>query len=142
MNIFAMLWASLSLVFIAIEIGHPSFLFFLSLSFGSLVAALAAYYHYVFVKQMTIFFIATFCALWLLKKILKKMHGFSHHTNVYALVGKEALVTAPISLDAPGYVKIQGQLWLARSLHASLPLHSKVKIVEVRGAHVIVEPHN
>lgn len=142
MNIFAMLWASLSLVFIALEIGHPSLLFFLSLSFGSLAAALAAYYHYVFVNQMTIFFIATSCALWLLKKILKKMHGSSHHTNVYALVGKEALVTVPIHLDEPGYVKVQGQLWLARSLRDSLPLHSKVKIVEVRGAHVIVEPHN
>ncbi|CAN5189755.1 hypothetical protein BH09DEP1_BH09DEP1_2500 [soil metagenome] len=142
MNMFSMLWALFSLVFVILEIGHPSLLFFLSLSFGSLSAALAAWYHFEFVNQMAVFFIATILALWLLKKFLKRMHGFSHRTNVYALVGKQAQVSVAITPDVPGYVKVQGDVWLARSLHACLPLNSKAKIIEVRGAHVIVEPHN
>ena len=36
----------------------------------------------------------------------------------YALVGKDAVVTAAISPDTPGYVKVQGELWLARSSDA------------------------
>lgn len=142
MNIFTMLWATFSLVFIVLEIGHPSLLFFLTLSVASLAAALAAHFHFTFIQQITLFFFAIPIAIWFFKKFLKRMHRFHYRTNVYALVGKEALVTAAISSDAPGYVKVQGELWLARSLHTSLPLDSKVKIVEVRGAHVIVEPHN
>jgi membrane protein implicated in regulation of membrane protease activity len=142
MNIFIMLWATFSLVFIVLEIGHPSLLFYLPLSLASSIAALAAYYEYLFINQMTVFFFSSAITIWLFKKFLKKMHGSSYRTNVYALVGKEALVTSAISSDAPGYVKVQGELWLARSLNASLPPDSRVKIVEVRGAHVIVEPYN
>lgn len=142
MNIFTMLWATFSLIFVILEIGHPSLLFYLPLSIASFIAALAAYYEYLFINQMTVFFFTSALSIWIFKKFLKKMHGSSYRTNVYALVGKEALVTAAISSDAPGYVKVQGELWLARSLTASLPPDSKARIVEVRGAHVIVEPYN
>lgn len=70
------------------------------------------------------------------------MHGSYYRTNADALIGKDALVIAAISSDAPGYVKVQGELWLARSSHTYLPIDSRARIVGVRGAHVIVEPHN
>lgn len=142
MNIFAMLWATLSLVFVILEIGHPSLLFYLPLSIASLAAALAAYYGYLLRHQMIIFFYVCLMAIWLFKKLLKKMHGFHYRTNVDALIGKEATVTAAIYSDAPGYIKVQGEYWLARSSHACLPINSKARIIGVRGAHVIVEPHN
>ena len=142
MNIFAMLWATFSLVFVILEIGHPSLLFYLPLSIASLAAALAAYYGSLVINQMTIFFLASILVIWLFKKFLKKMHGFHYRTNVDALIGKEAVITAAIYSDAPGYIKVQGEYWLARSSHVCLPVNSKVRIVGVRGAHVIVEPHN
>lgn len=142
MNMLSMLWAIFSLFFIILEIGHPSLLFFLSLSCGSLAAAASAWYLFELAAQIKIFFIATILSLWLLKKFLKTMHGSSHRTNVYALVGKEAMVSAAISPDTPGYVRVQGEIWLARCTDAYLPIESKVKIIEVRGAHVIVEPQN
>lgn len=141
MNIFTMLWATFSLTLIVLEIGHPSLLFYLSLSIAALAAALAAHFEYLFINQMTLFFFVTPFALWLFKKFLKKMHGSHFRTNVDALIGKEAVVTAAISSDIPGYVKVQGELWRAHSV-SSLPLASRARIVGVRGAHVIVEPHN
>jgi membrane protein implicated in regulation of membrane protease activity len=142
MNIFTMLWATFTLVFIVLEIGHPSLLFYLPLSLASFIAALAAYYEYLFINQLIVFFFSSALAIWLFKKFLKKMHGSSYRTNVDALMGKEAVVTAAIYVDAPGYVKVQGEYWLARSSHACLPIDSKARIVGVRGAHVIVEPYN
>lgn len=142
MNIFAVLWATFSLIFVILEIGHPSLLFYLPLSIASMAAALAAYYDCLLIHQMTIFFGFFALALWLFKKFLKKMHGFHYRTNVDALIGKETVVTASIYSDAPGYVKVQGEYWLARSSHACLPIGCKVRIIGVCGAHVIVEPHN
>lgn len=142
MNMLLMLWAIFSLVFVILEIGHPSLLFFLTLSLSSLVAAGAAYYEYSFIQQLAVFFAAFPVIFWFFKKFVKNMHGFYYHTNSDALIGKEALVTATISSDAPGYVKVQGELWLARSLGSLLPIDSKARIVAVRGAHVVVEPSN
>lgn len=141
MNLLTVLWAIFSLIFLVLELGHPSLLYFLSLSFGSLAACMASYWHLLISTQVMIFFAATLIILLFFKKFLKKLNGFHYHTNADALIGKQALVTAAISSDAPGYVKIQGELWLARS-NTLLPLYSKAKVIEVRGAHVIVEPYN
>lgn len=141
MNICVMLWATLSFIFIILEIGHPSLIMYLPSSIAALCAAIAAYYNCLFINQMSMFFLSSVLALWLFKKNLKKMHGSYHRTNVDALIGKNAVVIAAISCNTPGYVKVEGQLWLARSAF-SLPLASKVRIIGVRGAHVMVEPDN
>ena len=76
----------------------------------------------------------------LFRLFLKKIHGSSHHTNVYALIGKKGIVIDPVGHTAPGYIKVAGEVWLARSLsQAPLPSGCMVIIVDVRGAHVIVE---
>ena len=58
------------------------------------------------------------------------MHGFSLSHQCDALIGKEAVVTAAISPDAPGYVKVQGELWLARSSHATYRLKVRHELLE------------
>ena len=44
MNMLVLLWALFSLTFVILEIGHPGLLFFLSLSFGSSIAAILAWH--------------------------------------------------------------------------------------------------
>ena len=68
------------------------------------------------------------------------MRRATQATNVYALVGKKGTVIEPISPDQPGYVKIQGEQWLARSIApAPLPQGCKIMVIDVRGAHLIVD---
>ncbi len=141
MNMFTMLWAASALIFIVLELGHPSLLFYLPHSIACLSAACAAYFQWLFIHQMTLFFWTFAASVWIFKSLLKQMHGPYYRTNGDALVGKTARVTAAISPDDPGYVKVQGELWLARC-HTYVPVSAQVRIIGVRGAHVIVEPHN
>ncbi len=68
------------------------------------------------------------------------MRYVCHATNANALIGKEGIVTEAINPDQPGYVKIQGELWLARSLaKTQLQKGTLVRVVNIRGAHVVVE---
>ena len=71
------------------------------------------------------------------------MRRTTHATNVYALIGKKGMVIELIGPDQPGYVKIQGEQWLARSI-AQAPLQQgcKITVIDVRGAHLIVDQTN
>ena len=44
------------------------------------------------------------------------------------------------ALDPEGYVFVAGELWHARSLNGAIPVDSQVRVVDVEGLTVIVEP--
>jgi membrane protein implicated in regulation of membrane protease activity len=61
-------------------------------------------------------------------------------SNIDALVGKKALVTADIFPHLFGYVKVGGELWPAKAVHSGV-IHRDcwVIIVGVQGAHLAVQ---
>lgn len=136
------IWSILSLSFLILELGHPGLLFFLSFSCGAFFSTIAAYLHKSFAMQCIVFFGATFMALGLLRLFLKKFHRATHKTNVEALIGKTGSVTQEISPEKPGYVKVEGEIWLARSSRKIFGIGKEIFVTEVRGAHLIVEEKN
>ncbi len=132
-------WILIGFLFLILELGHPGLLFFISLSIGSISAALLVLLQMSFALQLASFFAGTLIAFSLLRWGLSKFHRSTQQTNVYALIGKQGTVTVPIESHAAGYVMIEGQTWLARS-HANVPLSVSTPIVvlNVRGAHLIV----
>ena len=66
--------------------------------------------------------------------------ALSHQkTNIDALVGLRAHVTQAIEKNGTGYVKLNGQAWMARSVDgARIEISIPVNIVAVRGAHLVV----
>ena len=61
-------------------------------------------------------------------------------TNVYALIGREALVTLTIPRDNVGSVKIRGEEWTAISENNSeIRAGEKVKILKIDGNKLIVK---
>lgn len=136
------IWIIISLLCLTFEVGHPGLFFFLSFSLGSLSSALLAFYDFSSIIQMVGFFTTTLVALFFLRVYVKKIQRSLHQTNVYGLVGKRGVVTQEIAIDNPGYVKVQGQLWLARSIQVHIAVGSKIIVKDVRGAHVIVEHNN
>ena len=121
------LWILLSLSFLILELGHPGLFFFLSFSIGALAAAAFAYFDYGFFVQVPIFFSATFGALFFLRIFVKKFHRSIQKTNVYALIGKQGVVVQQILPEQPGYVKVEGQLWLARPVAHGISVDCPLK---------------
>ena len=63
-------------------------------------------------------------------------------TNVYAMAGKQAIVTEDVdNLKATGTVRLNGVIWTARSYDGSpIPAGTVVTVQSVEGVKVIVIP--
>lgn len=61
-------------------------------------------------------------------------------TNVYALQGKQAVVTHLIPARGVGRVKVGGEEWSAESIgDEAYPVGTRVMIIRAQGARLIVE---
>ena len=122
--------------------GSPGLFYFLSLSSGSLAAALAALMTESIPVQCTTFLIITLLSLlclrfWVTKSNQTKSDNL---TNIDALVGKQGIVIRVIDHDKVGEVKVGGEVWSARSLNQDvLPEGESIVIVRVTGAHLVVQ---
>jgi inner membrane protein len=57
------------------------------------------------------------------------------------LVGLEGRVTAPVSSDAPhGKVELRNQSWSAIARSGAIPIDARVRVVDVDGVILVVEP--
>lgn len=143
MNINPFLWISVAIMFLLAEVGHPGLFFFLPFSCGAATTALVSVWTESIIWQGITFLVVTGLAFvvihyWLqLRKTVYEKH---HKTNIDALIGQQAIVTQMIAPNGTGYVKISGEIWLARSLDNQLiESNTHVKVVATRGAHVIVQ---
>lgn len=140
-------WIVAAFVLLLFEIGHPGLFFFSAFSIGALSAAFASLWFYSWIVQCCVFLIATLCALVVLRYwVAHYVHkGQEHyHSNVYALVGKRAVVVVAITLNNPGTIKVDGEIWVARSVHTDEPIGvgSLVEVVGSSGSHLKVKPVN
>jgi len=85
------------------------------------------------------FLAAAVVALVFIRPLITKLQGDKPETmtNVNALVGKPALVTEEVT-QVNGYVKIQGEIWSARTSNGSKAVGSEVVIEKIAGATLIV----
>lgn len=140
-------WIIAAFILLLFEVGHPGLFFFSAFSIGALSAACASLWFYSWIIQCCVFLVATVCALLALRYwVAHYVHkGQEHyHSNVYALVGKRAVVIAPITLTHPGRVKVDGEIWVARLVHTDEPIGvgSVVEIVSSSGSHLKVKSVN
>lgn len=122
------------------EIGHPGLFLSLSFSIGALVAAGVAYNEMPFTTQLLSFIGMSISAFICLRSGIKK-HTHLHATNSHALIGAQGIITERITPSTPGRVKINGEEWRAKALHAiSLEPGSPVQIIRIDRATTIVSP--
>ena len=137
------IWLVIALCALILEMGSPGLLFFVSFAFGALISALASLWFDSLVIQCSAFLGGTLVALMMLRYWVvlhgKKMQPHTR-TNVYALRGKHGVVLVSISSEKPGTVKIGGEVWAARSVSRErIEQGEEVEVIDVRGAHVVVE---
>ena len=141
------LWISIAIIFLLAEVGHPGLFFFLPFACGASLSALIGIWTDSLVIQLLCFLVSSLIAFSVIHVWLKKsVPSTPRHqkTNIDALVGLHADVTQTIEKKGTGYVKLNGQAWLARSIDGErIEINSTVDIVAVSGAHLIVRKvHN
>lgn len=136
-------WIILGVALMVIEIFTPTFFVFW-FGLGSLAAAVVAYVWPNTLFELLTFIVVSGVLVLSTRHLAKRITGEQARSiNVDEIVGKSALVIEKISnRDGTGLVKINGDLWRAMASDDSLEFEkgTKVKILKVEGAHVVVGP--
>lgn len=136
------LWIALGVVLAVAEIFTVS-LFLIMFSAGAFAAAGAAALGFGVAAQLAVFAgvsAATVAAFWPVVRRHRLAQGDDpHHFGPQSLEGETALVLEPVDGEH-GQVKIDGELWSARSFDDSESYRAgeRVRVIKVRGATVYV----
>lgn len=115
-------------------------LLFASLAFSAFMAAGVQAFGFDMAVQGATFGVAAVISLFILrpialKNLKKRTPDFA--TNVDALVGAPAL-TISVVTDRSGQIKLNGEIWSARSESGKISADSKVQVVAIEGATAVV----
>lgn len=137
------IWIAIALVLILLQIISMD-LVLLMLAGGALAAALTSTLTDNVIIQIVVFAITSTALLmtlrpWLLKYLRQRVALVE--TNVQAIIGKPAVVVSEVS-SLSGRVKLQGEVWSARteSGELTLPTGTKVTVLRIDGATAVVAP--
>lgn len=124
-------WSIIAVVCLILEMMTPGFVI-ACFSLGALLAALAALFGTSLSVQMAFFAIGSVLALFSIRPALKKYYERKPEvkTNADALIGKVAKVFEDIEDDEFGSVKIDGDVWKAKSNCGKISKGEKVVVVE------------
>jgi len=111
---------------------------------AALVMVFLSFLHIQLVYQVMIFLAISAVLLFFTRPIaIKKLKIGREKTNVDSLPGKPALVTKKITEFERGEVKLNGQIWTAKTDDGStLEEGSKCEVVRIEGVHAIVKASN
>ena len=141
MNMMAIIWLILMIVFVVLEAATVQ-LICIWFAAGSLAAMLVSLLGGVLWLQILVFFtvsIVLFALLWPLAK--KHFKPKLVATNADALVGRICKVTEDIDPLEGGRVKVGDVTWSARcESETVIPAGAQVKILKIQGAKVFVAP--
>ena len=142
MNLAAIVWLVLMVVFLAMEASTVSMV---SLWFaaGSLIALLTALAGGPAWLQTVLFLAVSAGLLLALRPLVKKyLAPKVTATNVDSIVGSTGLVTAAIdNVSASGQVKLGAMEWTARSTSGQpIPVGTLVKVDKIEGVKAVVSP--
>ena len=135
------IWLALTIIFTIIEaltFGLTTIWF----AIAALVMMFVSFLPIPFVYQIIIFLVISSALLVFTRPIaVKKFKTGKVKTNVDSLEGKHALVTMKIGEFDKGEVKVNGQIWSARSEENTVISEgTKCVVVRIEGVHAIVRP--
>jgi len=141
MDIYFIMWCFLFLITVLFELLSPGLFLFLSFSCGCIAAACVNFFSLDMSVQLTIFTIMSLLSFILLRKFVSQsLKGTVHPTNMDALIGKKGTVIQDIMPNQAGYVKINGEIWLSKSIYNELIQSGTIiEVLGVKGSHVIVK---
>jgi membrane protein implicated in regulation of membrane protease activity len=135
------IWLALTVIFTIIE-GLTFGLTTMWFAVAALIMIFVSFLPIAFVYQVIIFLVIATALLIFTRPIaVKKFKTGRIKTNVDSLAGKHAIVTKQIGEFDTGEVKINGQIWSARSEDNSVINEGiKCEVARIEGVHAIVRP--
>ncbi len=134
-------WLILALVLLLLELSTPGLFFFVAFACGAVCAAIVAFFDFSIIFQIVIALLGGAVCFIAIKSFFAthKTKNLDNKTNVDALIGQEAVVVEPISVNQPGAVKVNRELWGAIIRDGSmLQIGTVVKIVDIQGNKLVV----
>ena len=94
-----------------------------------------------FPLQVLLFIVVSALSLYLIRPLAKKMVKRAGPTNAAAIIGSKAVVTEEINnIEGKGQIKINGNIWTARSESGNVIEKEKIVIIKnISGVSAIVE---
>jgi membrane protein implicated in regulation of membrane protease activity len=137
------IWLALAVLFAFIEaftMGLTTIWFAL----GALATIFAALLRIPFAAQFAVFLLVSGILFAFTRPFaVKKLKAGRTKTNVDGLVGMDALVIKKIAEFEKGEIKLNGQIWSARSEDNSvIEENEKCVVVRIEGAHAVVKPRH
>jgi membrane protein implicated in regulation of membrane protease activity len=135
-----MIWILIAVIFAAGEVASLSF-FLAPFAVGALLGAVADLAGFATIPAVLIFLVSSGLLLGFVRPIARR-HMYTApkiRTGTAALVGKTAVVTQQVD-DRTGVVKLDGEMWTARSYAEGdvIEVGRKVHVVEIKGATALV----
>ncbi|MDA2966497.1 MAG: NfeD family protein [Actinomycetota bacterium] len=134
------MWFGAASVLLVVEMLTVDLLF-ASLAFSALLAAGASAAGFNVVVQGVVFGVGAVGSLLFLRPValkhLKKKPA-DHATNVEALIGAPAIALTAVTVNE-GLVKLSGETWSARSFNDDIENGTRVEVVAIEGATVVVK---
>ena len=132
------IWLLVAFSFLIFEMGAPGLFFFLSFAIAAALTALASLFTDLIIPQCIIFIVGTALSFFILRVLSVKWTTQNHKTNTEALIGKKATVLQPVSENRGGLVKVNGEIWAAKSSH-EIATNANVEVVKIEGCTLFVK---
>lgn len=131
---FWLLWLIASILLLILELCFGDF-FVTCFALGALVSLVVSLFGVPFWLQVVVFAVGgVFFVYTLRPRLLRALHGKGEdrESNADALIGREGIVTEPITEEKDGYVKVDGDEWRAESIDGKpIGRDAKVRIVSM-----------
>ena len=110
---------------------------------GSVCAAITSIFTDSVPIQSAVFLVVSLIALVVTRPLVNKIRQKKGKTSTNAdrLIGKIGIVISDIDdVQKVGQIKVEGEIWTAKSQYAPILKDSKVKVLSIEGVKLIVEP--
>ena len=116
--------------------------FLLPFAIGAAAAGILALANVAIPFQIITFVVVSVGSLWLLQQFARKdVHGELIPVGAARYTGATAIVLEPVGRFEAGWVKMGSEDWRAITLDDDIiPIDTEVRVIEVRGARLVVEP--
>lgn len=136
------IWLITAGIFFIMEIATVGFLIFW-LGIGALFAMVVSFFTGSMFIQTLVFVVTSTILILLTKPLIEKYVDKDKKvsTNAYSVIGQKGIVIVPINnLDGTGQVKVNGEIWSAKSEALDIPESTEIEVLKIDGVKLIVTP--